>query len=313
MKKRLCSCLLSLLCFTAPAFALDGAPSLDTGSIARFGFGNILMGAWTEQDGWVTARNLQGTEHFHFLRLWGGESCRIFGLNGLKGEGVMSALHHEHPGEFPGSMPNVPSFDTHTPEGVLKAPSGLLTILCPWEVQPRQPVALSLNSSTYQGIVKRFLADQGLNTEKPNLVQLFKIDLEGDGVDEVLICAQNIAGRGEASFEDDQPLVTGISLSGTAQPGAYSVLLLRKIVDGRVLELPLHVFVSPLSSSPADDGSIPPVIAKVFQFADLNGDGILEIIAGTACCEGWDYRVFKVKGGEVREVLTQGIGNEENA
>jgi hypothetical protein len=278
--------------------------------IARFGFGNILTGAWIPQEGWVTAGNLQETERFHFVRIWGGEACRLVGLNGTKdAKAVISAIHSDHPGEFKGAKPGLPSFDTHSSPSSVHEPSGLLTVACPWDVQPRLPKALSLNSAVYRDIVKRFLAARGLNVENPELVQLFKIDLEGDGVDEVLICAQNIASKGEASFEADQPLIAGPGLSEAAKPGAYSVLLLRKLVDGKVAELPLHVFVSPKGSSPIDDNWTPPVVGRFYQTADLNGDGVLELIAGTAFYEGYDHRVFEVKGGEAREVLSCGAGS----
>ncbi len=307
MKKILLSCLLILLACTASA--QERLTDLDMAKIARFGFGNILTGAWMPQAGWVSAEDLQGSERFHFVRIWGGEACRLVGQNGTKeAEAVISAIHSEHPGEFKGANPGVPSFDTHSESSSVHEPSGLLTILSPWEVQPRLPVALSLNSQVYRDIVKRFLASLGLNAEKPALTQLFKIDLEGDGVDEVLICAQNIAAKGEASFEADQPLIKGTGLPGAAQPGAYSVLLLRKLVDGKVAELPLHVFVSPKGSAPGDDDWTPPVVGRFYQTADLNGDGVLEIIAGTAFYEGYDYRVFEVKGGKVREVLSCGAG-----
>ena len=307
MKKILFACLLILLACTASA--QERLVDFDMAKVSRFGFGNILIGAWMPQEGWVTAEDLQGSERFHFVRLWGGEACRLVGQNGTKeAEAVISAIHSEHPGEFKGAKPGVPSFDTHSPSSSVHEPSGLLTIVSPWEVQPRLPAALSLNSQVYRDIVKRFLAAQGLNVEKPALSQLFKIDLEGDGVDEVLICAQNIAARGEASFEADQPLVKGTGLPGAAQPGAYSVLLLRKLVEGKVAELPLHVFVSPKGSAPVDDDWTPPVVGRFYQTADLNGDGVLEIIAGTAFYEGYDYRVFEVKGGKVREVLSCGAG-----
>jgi len=309
MKKILFSCLLALLFFTAPASAQDSAPSFDMGKAARFGFGNILMGAWTPLDGWVSNDQLQNGERFHSLRIWGGEQCRIFGLNSMKSEGVISAIHSEHPGETKGAMPGVPSFDVHTPEGLINEPSGLLTVLCPWDVQPRKATVMNTGNATYQGIVKKYLAAQGLQTEKPVLTQLFKIALEGDGVDEVLIAAQNIAAPGEASFAPDKPLISDTAIPEAAQPGAYSLLLLRKIVAGKVLEMPLHIFVSPKGSTPVDDNWTPPVVGKICQFADLNGDGVLEIIAATAHYEGYAYHAFEVKGGEVREVLTQGIGS----
>ncbi|MBQ8173564.1 MAG: hypothetical protein IJ034_06500, partial [Mailhella sp.] len=235
--------------------------------------------------------------------------CRIFGLNTMKGEGVISAIHSDHPGEVKGAMPGVPSFDVHTPEGLINEPSGLLTILCAWDVQPRKAVVMKTGNATYQGIVKKYLTAHGLQTEKPALAQLFKIDLEGDGVDEVLIAAQNIAAPGEASFAPDQPLISGTAVPGAAQSDAYSLLLLRKIVAGKVQEIPLHLFVSPKGSSPVDDNWTPPVAGKICQFADLNGDGVLEIIAATAHHEGYAYHTFEVKGGEVREVLSCGAGN----
>ncbi|MBR5883417.1 MAG: hypothetical protein IKY97_08115 [Mailhella sp.] len=307
MNKILCSFLLLLLACTASA--QERLVDFDMAKIARFGFGNILTGAWIPQEGWVAAEDLQGSERFHFVRLWGGEACRLVGQNGTKeAEAVISAIHSEHPGEFKGAKPGVRSFDTHSHSSSIHEPSGLLTIACPWEVQPRLPLPLSLNSQIYRDIVKRFLASQGLDVEKPELAQLFKIDLEGDGVDEVLICAQNIAAEGEACFEADQPLAKGTGLPGAAQPGAYSVLLLRKLAEGKVLELPLHVFVSPKGSAPTDGDWTPPVVGRFYQTADLNGDGVLEIIAGTAFYEGYDYRVFEVKGGRVREVLSCGAG-----
>ena len=294
MKKFLCSCLLMLLACTASA--QERLTDLDMAKIARFGFGNILTGAWTEQDGWVTADALQGSDRFRLLRIWGGEACRLVGLNGTKDAAVISAIHSDHPGEFRDAKPGIYSFDTHTASYTVHEPSGLLTVLCEWEPQPRLSAALSLNSQVYRDIVKRFLSARGLHIETTKLSQLFKIDLEGDGVDEVLVCAQNIAAKGEACFEADTPLVMGSGLPGTAQENAYSVLFLRKIVGGKVLELPLHEYVS------SQDG--PPVIAKAFQFADLNGDGILEIITGTASCDGYAHHVFEVKGGAVHKVLS---------
>ena len=309
MNKILLSCLLALLMFTVSASAQESAASFDMSKVSRFGFGNIFLGGWTPQDGWVSAGQLQNGERFHSLHIWGGEECRVFGRDGLKGEGVICAIRSEHPGEFTCSQDSVPRFDVQTPSGVIEEPSGLLTVLCPWDVQPRKATVMKPGNATYQGIVKRFLAAQGLKEETPNIVQLFKVDLEGDGVDEVLICAQNIAGRSEASFEPDLPLIAGAGVPQAAQPGAYSVLLLRKIVAGKVVELPLHMFASPKGSTPVDDNWTPPVVAKLCQFADLNGDGVLEIVAATAHYEGYAYHVFEVKGGELREVLTMGMGN----
>lgn len=293
-----------------PTPGTEKLASFDRGKASRFGFGNILMGAWVEQDGWVNAEELQSSERFRSLRIWGGEECRVFGMDGLKSEGIISAIHSEHPGEFPHAHAGVPSFDVHTPNGVLSYPSGQLAILCPWDPQPRKAAAMNTGNATYQGIAKKFLAGRGLKTESPMLVQLFKVDLEGDGVAEVLICAQNIVTGGEGtSFAADTPLASGMVVPNAAQKGAYSLVFLRKLVDGKVLELPLHEYLSLNGSTPIEESWSPPLVGRICQFADLNGDGVLEIVLGTACYEGYAYHVFEVKGGSVREVLVQGEGN----
>ncbi len=321
MKKTMSSAILALILYAAPvgpaasaAVPLENAApespaSFDMAKVARFGFGNILMGGWTPHDGWVSADQLQGSERFHSLRIWGGEQCRIFGLNGMKGEGIISAIHSEHPDESSSAMPKLSSFDLHTPEGIIKEPSGLLAMVCPWDVQPRKVTVMRTGNAIYQGIVKKYLASLGLTDEEPNLVQLFKIDLEGDGVDEVLVCAQNIAGKGEINFEADLPLITGTGLPMEAKKGAYSVLFLRKVAGGNVLELPLHEYVAPQGSAHDGPDWRPPAIAKVCQFSDLNGDGILEIITATAFNENYTYHVFEVKGDKAHEALTWCAGN----
>ena len=63
------------------------------------------------------------------------------------------------------------------------------------------------------------LADLGVDDPSPELVQLLRTDFEGDGVDEVLIVAERLS--------DPDTLF--------AQPGDYSVLLLRQVVDEQVV------------------------------------------------------------------------------
>jgi len=311
-------CLAFILLWTTPALASqpvqhdeqaiciskkeDFSSQSDASDISsRFGFGNILMGAWSRQDGWV--EQLQNSKKFYQSRIWGGESCRVTGIHGIVEENaVISAIHGEHDEQV---KEDTPFFDVHTAAGVISAPSGLLTVLCDWDVQPRKPVVMENSNAIYQKIMKEYLASRGLAVGRVGIVQLFRIDLEGDGVDEVFICAQNME-ESDARWVPDKPLAAGFP--GNMAKDSYSVLLLRKIVGGKVMQLPLHEYVS--GFAPDDSSWTPPVLSKLYQFADLNGDGVMEIITGTATHAGYTHHVFEVKDAKVQNVLSCGVGNE---
>ncbi|MBQ3060394.1 MAG: hypothetical protein IJD16_08810, partial [Desulfovibrio sp.] len=132
---------------------------------ARFGFGNILMGGWSPQQGWLNAQQLQNDASFHDFRIWGGEACRVFGMRGLvEDNAIITAIHNEHGDAFPAARMDVPSFEVHTATGGISAPSGFLTVLCDWEVQPRTPVLMKIGNATYQNIIRDYLAAKGLHT-----------------------------------------------------------------------------------------------------------------------------------------------------
>ncbi len=262
--------------------------------LSRFGFGNILMGGWSEQQGWLNARELQNSPRFHKFRIWGGETCRVLGMYGLvEGNAVISAVHSDHPDEYPSVR--TPSFDVHAPAGVISPPSAVLTLLCDWEAQPRKPESVLMKTNApYERHVKDYLASRGLHTQEVRIVQTCRIDLEGDGVDEVLVCAQNMVGH--VDWKPDGLL----AVPDHAHKGMYSILLLRKIVDGKVVQLPLHEHIV----STAQAAERPPVLGRLYLFADLNGDGVMEIIAGTVSPTESVHRIFEVKGGNIREVLS---------
>ncbi|MBQ4567069.1 MAG: hypothetical protein IJA79_02965 [Desulfovibrio sp.] len=270
---------------------------------ARFGFGNILMGGWSPQQGWLNAQQLQNDARFHDFRIWGGEVCRVFGMHGLvEDNAIITAIHNEHGDESPAARADVPSFEVHTATGGISAPSGFLTVLCDWNIQPRSPVLLQTGNTTYQGIIKNYLAAKGLRTDRIQLVQLCKIDLEGDGVDEVLIYAQNLL-KHDTGWAADKAFDVDSTFPSRAFKGAYSVLLLRKVAGGKVVQLPLHEYIHAQTAASGTANPLP-VLAKLYQFADLNGDGTLEIITGTASHTNRTHHVFEVKGHKVREVLS---------
>ena len=232
--------------------------------------------------------------------------CRV---NGQTGDGVMAALHNEHPGEFDSELQilDAPIFDTQLSDGRILGPeTAYLSVSCGWDVMPRRPQILDPDNSIYKNIVKKYLDSQGLSDTNPQLMQLYRVDLEGDGTDEVIICAQNILTDAEsrAQWGNDVPLLVN---ADSPSEGDYSIVLLRKIVDGKVLDIPLGQFIALRDEADTDSGWSSYRLYKIYQFADLNGDGTLEIILGMRMSEGNAYQIHMVKDGKASMVLENGI------
>lgn len=91
----------------------------------------------------------------------------------------------------------------------------------------------------------------------------------------------------------------------------YSVVLLRKVVGGKAREIPLAAFLTKEGSS--SDSRLP-AISRIYQFADLNGDGTLEIVTGEVNCKDYRYKVTDVrKDGAFEVVLGSGASPPSGA
>jgi hypothetical protein len=116
------------------------------------------------------------------------------------------------------------------------------------------------------------------------------VDLDGDGEDEVLINATNYFTE-----DGDVPL-------DTAAPGSYSVVLLRRVVAGKVqTELVAGDLYVKDESSPSNLFEIPGVF-------DLNGDGKLEVIVHSHYYEGAATTIYDCSGGKCKAVLSVECG-----
>ena len=89
-----------------------------------------------------------------------------------------------------------------------------------WDLFPHSVQSLGLENSTYVDATRELLSSYGIDDESPQLVQLIRLDLEGDGVDEVIVVAERNAS-GVLSF----PAL-----------GDYGVAYLRRLIDGEVHE-----------------------------------------------------------------------------
>ena len=299
-------CAAILLMGTSSAWADEDTPSERR---AHIGFDSVLLGGFFGGH-WVSADELQGTEAHRLNRIWGGHDCRVYSSKGFEGTGTWSAMHHEHPGEDEDwdKEPNAPIFDVQMESGrTLSFGSAKLAIISSWDPTPRRATSLNIKDAVYNKIVKEYLGRNGLPDAEVNIMQLFRVDLEGDGVNEVVIYAQNVFMReATATWEMDKPLFPfGVGFPEELKEGQYSVLLLRKIVGGKVHEIPLAQCISLKECTAANGQSIPALLHKFYQFADLNGDAIMEIIVGEYSFEGFSYLVYEIEGSKAITALKE--------
>jgi len=158
-----------------------------------------------------------------------------------------------------------------------------------WPVLPRQPSTLSPANAAYAAEVSTYLAGRGLPGVPVHVDQIIRVDLDGDGTDEVLVSARH------------PDLDTSIG----AKAGFYSIVLLRQVVGAAVettaLFEDLHL--------EADVETPTMSTGEVMSFGDLNGDDIMEIAIDTSYWEGGGVKVFDVASGTPEQVLTTDCGS----
>lgn len=156
-----------------------------------------------------------------------------------------------------------------------------------WDLFPRKPFKLSADNNTYKRIVTSFLQKRGLRNTTAKIKSIFKIDLDGDKQDEVVIAA--------TYYQD--------GLSSSARAGDYSFVIVRKIVRKSVVEI---LLAGDFIKKDVEFGA--PSEYDISAIADLNGDGIMEIVVFGAYYEGAFSSVFEITGQKAKSVLETGCG-----
>lgn len=189
-----------------------------------------------------------------------------------------------------GSMPK--------PSAALDLRTPALALAAPWKAMPRIPKPLNPKSATYVTAVHNWLASKGLAKSKVQITQLWQVDLEGDGTSEVLITATNYGGGNGSEGQNPR-----------TQAGDYSVVLLRKLIGGKVITLPLEAEYYTKGSSFAA-----PNVHAVLAALDVDGDGKMEVITRGRYYEGDWVAVYQInaksfiKPVQSKPVLSSGCG-----
>src|SRR5437868_4204001 len=146
----------------------ESHPAVDAGNGCLLG--GVVKGKWMEDA--AIAPLLQG-----------GERYRLYTLKGPAGE-VVGTKPKE--GETPCNGAQEIKLSPDANEGYAVRGS--------WNAMPRIPQMLSVNEPVYRQVINGILRKHGFARPKVNITQVLKVDLDGDGVDEVLIGASYSAG-----------------------------------------------------------------------------------------------------------------------
>lgn len=209
-----------------------------------------------------------------------GETLRLYTLTGPAGTG---AAGKPVPPEYPcDDMVEVAVSPLPEGEGDVFGVNG------DWDAQPRLPKVQDTNQEEYRNVVSSYLRRAGVRSPKVSILQLLRVDLNGDGTEEVLISANSQA----------DPLVNQFM-----NRGDFSVLLLRQVVRGQVQTIPI---VSEVELKTHAD----PIMTgqwhhreTVAAILDLNGDGAMEVITSFRSVRDGGKSVYEVKGRKPKQVL----------
>ncbi|MBX7211446.1 MAG: hypothetical protein K1X78_24285 [Verrucomicrobiaceae bacterium] len=261
--------LLPLICLLCLATAT--ARTADLASFVELPEGFIIGGH--SKTGWLNSEAAGKS-------LKTGVRYRLFGLSGEAGTITADKAMPD-----PDVCPDVWMHEI-TPE----TDKPLIGVSAPWEPAPRKAKQTDTSQPVYIKAAADFLAAQGIARPVVKITQILRVDLEGDGEDEVLLSATH--------YPDKQG---GMVTSASA--GNYSFVLLRRVVGGK-----LHTSLVEGEFYPTPKEFNAPNRYEVTGLLDLDGDGKLEIIVHSKYYEGAATSVWQLGKRGLKRVLEIGCG-----
>jgi FG-GAP repeat protein len=260
-----------LICFAAPAAELHPIVEVEYGYL----FGATADGKWIKAD---EAAKLIGDE----------TTYRVYGLTQSLGEVK---------GGKPKAVEDVCT-DTLSVSLSPKPEKGAIALAAQWNALPRKPRIADKTQQVYVDAVRDFLKTKGIEQPKVKIENILRVDLDGDGEEEVLISAANYFSK-----KDRVPM--------RSPAGSYSMVLLRRVVAGKVeTQLVEGEFYPKAYRTPtADDASFnAPNAYKVIAVLDLDGDGKLEVVVASQYYEGAATIIYRCDPKKVEALLSVACG-----
>jgi FG-GAP repeat len=176
-----------------------------------------------------------------------------------------------------------------------KPEKGVIAIAAPWNALPRKPHVTDPTQKTYVDAVRDFLKTKGIEQPKVRIESILRVDLDGDGEEEVLISATNYFSK-----DDRVPM--------RSPAGSYSMVLLRRVVAGQVETQVVEGEFHPKAYVRKEDSFDAPNAYKVIATLDLDGDGKLEVVVGSNYYEGEEITIYRCDPKKVEPLLSVACG-----
>jgi hypothetical protein len=181
-----------------------------------------------------------------------------------------------------------------------KPKDGVIGLAAPWNALPRKPLIADVTQSVYVEAVRDFLKARGVADPKVQITRILRVDLDGDGEEEVLISATNYFDENKSDHSaapfPEAPI-------DSPRPGSYSIVILRRVVAGKVQTQLVAGEVYPKPDEP-----VAPNVYQIAAVLDLNGDGKLEVIVHSFYYEGGQTTIYRCQPDKIEEVLSVECG-----
>ena len=175
---------------------------------------------------------------------------------------------------------------------------GVIAIAAPWNALPRKPQVTDPTQKVYLDAVRDFLKTKGIEQPEVKIDNILRVDLDGDGEEEVLISATNY-------FRKDE------SVPMRSPAASYSVVLLRRVVAGKV-ETQLIVgefYPKAYPKAAQEEGRFDaPNAYKVIATLDVNGDGKMEVVIHSYYYEGGETTIYRCDPKKSEALLSVACG-----
>lgn len=234
-------------------------------------FNNILLGGYHEGK-WSTPSDVFGI-------LSQKEIYKIYSLNSFIGEAAATEYLIDK------ENTDLVHIDVKPKEDI----SEYTAISCDWDALPRTPIKQSNESEVYEEYVKQILQDNGLTDDIPiNIKQNIRVDFEGDGIDEVIIMAENVS-----------------PLTGYLKNNDYSFLVVRKLINNVVENIYIAKDIVQTDNDFIESIALTYTVKSII---DTNGDGIMELLVEIAYYEGVSYELYEIRNDGSNLLMSYGFG-----
>jgi hypothetical protein len=177
-----------------------------------------------------------------------------------------------------------------------KPEKGVIALAAAWNALPRKVKLLDATQKVYVDAARDFLKTKGIAEPKVKIDNIVRVDLDGDGEEEVLIGATNY-------FSKEKDIVPMRSPAGS-----YSMVLLRRVVAGKVETQLVDGEFHPKAYVRKDDSFDAPNVYTLVAVLDLDGDGKMEIVVNSSYYEGASTTIYRCNPKKCEQLLSVGCG-----